>query len=546
MPQDTEHRGFVRSLFEGRLETAGILPFPHPDPETLEMAEEVAKMLGDWAAKAIDPARVDRDKAIPEEIIEGVAELGLFGLIIPEEHGGAGCGHYAYSRMMEVFTNRCTSCVTLLGAHLGIGIKALLLYGTPEQKERWLPKLAAGELIAAFGLSEAGAGSDPASLRTTADPLPDGSWKLNGRKMWITNGGVASLFTIFARTPHPEDPDAELMRRPISAFVVLREMDGVSTGLPEDKMGQRGSSVTDVLLEDVVVPADHLLGGEGQGFKIAMNVLNSGRHGIAAGSMGHARLARELAVAHAAEREQFGRPIGSFGMVQEMLAAMDADLYTMEAGVRLTVGLADGGEHESMLEAACAKTFATERLWTIANDALQVAGGIGYTREYAFERIVRDARVNTIFEGTNQVLRMMVGAEGLRTLLKGTARDSESAPRLDGVHPDFEWEQQVVESLVPLFTERARGAVERHGKRVRGAQLVLKRLTDMAVALFGACAVLSYVTSRIESGTAAEGEADLARLACRRLEGDFRRTLAEDDAQHDELIATVSKRMTGL
>ena len=161
MSENAPPQKFVRSLFEGRLETAGILPFPHPDPEAFEMAEDVAKMTADWAADAIDPAEIDRTKKIPDEIVTGIAELGLFGLIIPEEYGGAGCGHYAYSRMMETVTNRCASSVTLLGAHLGIGMRGVLLFGTDEQKERWLPWLATGELIAAFALTEAGAGSDP-------------------------------------------------------------------------------------------------------------------------------------------------------------------------------------------------------------------------------------------------------------------------------------------------------------------------------------------------------------------------------------------------
>jgi len=546
MPDTPKPQKFVRSLFEGRLETGGILPFPHPEPEAFEMAEDIAKMVADWAADAIDPAEIDRSKKIPDEIVEGIAELGLFGLIIPEEYGGAGCGHYAYSRMMETVTNRCASSVTLLGAHLGIGMRGLLLFGTPDQKERWLPRLATGELIAAFALTEAGAGSDPASLRAVADRLPDGSWKLNGRKMWITNGGYASFFTVFARTPRPEKPDAELMERPISAFVVLRDQPGVTSGAPEQKMGHRGSSVTDLVLEDVTIPADHLLGPEGGGFKVAMNILNAGRHGLAACCLGQARLAREYAVAHAVERVQFRQPIGRFGMVQEMLAAMDADIYTMEAGIRLTVGLADREEHEHMLETACCKMFATERLWQVANDALQIAGGIGFSREYPFERIVRDARVNTIFEGTNQVLRMMVGNQGLRAILAGEATEPDGSVRYEGVHPDFEAEASTVASLVPLFGERVCAGVERHGGAVRGAQLTLRRLVDMAIALYSSCAVLSYVTSHIETNDLAEGEENVARLACRRLEQDFRRALAEDENEHDELVAAVANGMTRL
>jgi acyl-CoA dehydrogenase family member 9 len=546
MPEPTGTHQFVRALFEGRLETEGILPFPHPDPEAKETAESVVSMLDDWAEATIDAAAIDRARELPPEIKEGLIELGMTGLTIDEEYGGAGCGQYAYARMMETLTRHCTSSVTILGAHLGIGIKALQLFGTPEQKARWLPQLASGELIAAFALTEPGAGSDPASLRTVADRLSDGSWKLNGTKMWITNGGIANYFTVFARTPHPDLPDAELLERPISAFAVLREMPGVSSGPPEHKMGQCGSSTTDVILENVVLPADHLLGPEGEGFKVAMHVLNSGRHGIASGSMGQAKLARNLARAHAIERVQFGRPIASFGMVQEMLAAMEADIYTMEAGCWLTSGLADRGEHDFMLESACCKLFATERLWQIVNDALQIAGGIGFTKEYAFERIVRDARVNTIFEGTNEVLRMMVGAQGLRALVKGEAVEPGGPEAYGGVHPDFGAEAKAFEELVPLLGERARVAVKRHGKAVRGAQFVLRRLTDMAIALFSLAAVLSRITSSLATSEVDQQEIAVARLACKRLEGDFRDAHSEDLAAHDELVTAVAKGMTGI
>src|SRR6185503_8684757 len=325
------------------------------------------------------------------------------------------------------------------------------------------PKLASGERIAAFALTEAGAGSDAAALATRAEPLADGSWKLNGRKIWITNGGIANGFTVFARTPDPARPAAKFMEWPISAFWVERERAGLSTGKPEDKMGLCGSSTTEVALEDVIVPPEALVGPRGEGFKVALNVLNSGRHGLAACCIGQAKLARSLALKHAAERVQFGQPIERFGMVQELLAGMEADLYAMEAATYLTAGLMDA-KRETMLEAACCKMHATERLWQIANDALQVTGGTGFMREYPYERILRDARINMIFEGTNQVLRMMLVGQGLRGMELGAPA---LAPALAGVHPSLAAERHAVEELVALFASRARAFAAAHGRDVR-------------------------------------------------------------------------------
>ena len=535
--------GFVRGFFHGRVRPDRIFPFPVPDAEVLETTDEVASMVAEWAQDAIDPVAIDENKAIPEEVIDGLRELGLFGLTIDDSFGGVGMGQYAYARVMEAVSHRCASTVTVLGAHLGIGMKGLSLYGTDEQKAKWMPDLASGAKLAAFALTEASAGSDAAALRTTADPVEGGRWKLNGRKVWITSANIAGHLTVFARTPHPSNPDAPLMERPISAFFIPADAPGVTVGAPEDKMGLRGSCTTEVGLEDVVVDGDCLLGEEGKGFKVALNVLNAGRHGLAGCCIGQAKLARELALAHANEREQFGQPIVRFGMMRELLAGMEADIYAMEAGTWLTASLIDRGEKDIMLESACCKMFATEALWRIANDALQVTGGTGFMREYPYERIVRDARINMIFEGTNQVLRMMLVGQGLRGMdLAGEAQPAS----LDGVHADFQAEREAIEALLPEFASRARSFAAAHGRDVRDAQLPLRRLADMAVALFGACAVLSRASAAVEKGgdaSALERERDVARLACLRLTTDARKAMVEDDRADDDLLSRVAERM---
>ncbi len=534
---------FVRALFAGRLESAALFPYPEQDRETAETTEAIVASVAEWAAQALDPEKIDHEKRIPKEVVDGLCALGLFGLTIPEEYGGAGQGQVTYARVMETVAHRCASTVTVLGAQLGIGMKALVLYGTPAQKAHWLPKLASGERIAAFALTESGAGSDAAALATRAEPLPDGSWRLNGRKIWITNGGIANGFTVFARTPDPARPTAKFPEWPISTFWVERERKGLTTGKPEDKMGLCGSSTTEVALEDVIVPAEALIGPRGEGFKVALNVLNSGRHGLAACCIGQAKLARDLAVKHARERVQFGRPIAQFGMVQELLAGMQADLYAMEATTYLTAGLMDA-KRETMLEAACCKLHATERLWQIANDALQVTGGTGFMREYPYERILRDARINMIFEGTNQVLRMMLAFQGLRSLARGEIASASGPAKLEGVPSALAAEREELAALVPHFGARCRVALERHGERVREAQFTLHRLADMAAALFVSAAALSRASASHARGALDDGELDLARLASRRAFKDFQRASHEEAHPDDELVERVASRMT--
>jgi len=529
--------GFVRGLFAGRLESSALFPYPYPSGEAAETTAAIVESVTQWAEAAIDPVAIDREKRIPASVIAGLRELGLLGLTLPEEHGGAGQGQVTYARVMEAVAHRCASTVTVLGAQLGIGSKALVLFGSEAQKARWLPALASGEALAAFALTEAGAGSDAGALATRAEPQPDGSWKLDGRKLWITNGGFARYFTVFARTPDPARPEAKPSEWPISCFWVERGP-GLTTGNPEDKMGLTGSSTTDVLLEDVLVPAEALIGVRGEGFKIALSVLNAGRHGLAACCLGQGRLARDLAWRHAQERVQYGRPIARFGMVQELLAGMDADLYAIEAVTYLAAGLIDA-KCETMLEAACCKLFATERLWSIANDALQVTGGTGFMREYPYERILRDARINLIFEGTNQVLRMMLGFQGLRSLARGELAAPEGPVSLDGVHALFAAERTELEALVAVFSARCKAANVVHGDKVRDAQFTLHRIADMATALFVASAVLSRASADEERGVNSARSRDLARLACRRAFRDFRVALLDEERPLDELVERV-------
>ena len=287
----------------------------------------------------------------------------------------------------------------------------------------------------------------------------------------------------------------------------------------ENKMGLKGSSTCEVAFDEVVVPANDLIGPRGGGFKVALNTLNTGRHGLAACCIGQAKLASELALAQATERVQFGQSIAKFGLIQEMLAGMQADIYAMEAGTHLAAGLIDRGEEDYLLESAACKIFATERLWTLANDALQVAGGIGFMKEYPFERIVRDARINLIFEGTNQILRTLVAGQGLRPFLKDAALelDPEELATAADFAPALEASATRALELAEALGQRTRARAAAGLRDLLRDQPAMARLSEAATALYTAFAVLSRATGELAAGVPDEAAlADLANLAARR------------------------------
>lgn len=509
----------VRSLFLGRVPAASFLPFPAPDAETKETTEEIVEMVEAWAADAIDPAAIDANKSIPKEVIDGLAELGLLGLIVPDDFGGVGMGQYTYSRVMEAVANRCASTVTVVGGHMGLCMKPVLLFGDDEQKARWLPAFASGEALGSFALTEAGAGSDAGGLRSNAVLQDDGSWKLSGTKCMITNAGFATVFAVFARTPDPENPDAALLDRPISCFYVDAKAAGVTVSAEENKMGLCGSSTCEVAFDEVIVPAGDLIGERGKGFKIALVTLNTGRHGLAACCIGQAKLATDLAFTQATERKQFGKQIAKFGLIQEMLAGMRADVYAMEAGTHLAAGLIDRGESDYLLESACCKIFATERLWTLANDALQVAGGMGFMREYPFERIVRDARINLIFEGTNQILRTLIAGQGLRPFFKEVESETATQAQASDFAPQLKVEAEAALAMAEKLGKNTRRLAVENVRTILRDQPTQARLSETAVALYTAFAILAKATGELaaeSNETRATEIANLARLSVRR------------------------------
>ncbi|HYG69273.1 MAG TPA: acyl-CoA dehydrogenase family protein, partial [Anaeromyxobacteraceae bacterium] len=362
---DKKTASFMQSLCTGEIEEEILLPYPEPKTPEKETLHAILRTLESMLAGREAEFRAWDEKAeMPASFLEELREAGLFSLVVPEEYGGMGLGATAYSRVMQELGKYDESIALTVGAHSSIGMRGLLLFGTKEQKERFFPKLATGEMIAAFCLTEPGAGSDAAGIKTTA--VRDGDeWVLNGEKLWITNGGIADFFTVFAKTSLEG-------RGHITAFIVTRDMKGVSTGPHEHKMGIRASSTTTVVLEDVRVPAANVLGEVGKGFKVAMRILNAGRTGLGGGCVGGMKALIGAATGQAKERQQFGKPIASYAMIQQKIGQMVVDCYASESVVNMVAGLVDRGFEDYAVEAAISKVFSTEALWRTVDDAMQI------------------------------------------------------------------------------------------------------------------------------------------------------------------------------
>src|SRR5580692_6611289 len=542
----------AKGLIAGHIVEDSLFPYPRlrdKDREVLGMMIEAIDAFLDPYKE--DFKRWDREAAQPAEFIQGLRDLGLFGLIIPEEHGGLGLSNAGYARVLSQTSTHDSSVSLTIGAHSSIGMKGILLFGTADQKARYLPKLASGEMIAAFCLTESGAGSDAASIRTHAVKNPDGSWTLNGEKIWITNGGIADLYTVFART----SSDAGK----ITAFVVEAQWPGVSHGQHEDKMGIRASSTTTVNFADVQVPAANVLDVEGKGFKVAMAILNNGRTGLGGGAVGGMKALIALSSAQAQNRKQFNRPIAEFGLIREKISQMTLDCFAAESVVWMVAHYIDSGNEDYSVEAAISKVFASEALQRSAYEALQIAAGSGFMRDYPYEQITRDCRILTIFEGTNEVLRLYIALSGLKDLgkslgdmkaavddifnnfIKGFGVLTEYAEKrltqATGMGRDkIEWPLEgalreaadVYERYTLELAKASEYVLRKYGKSVADRQHDRKRIADIGIDLFVGLCVLSRAASLREApgdeGTQAIAIARVfAQQAKRRMAANVRR-----------------------
>ncbi len=374
-----------------------------------EMELDIINMLEDFCVNEVKPlaAELDEQERFPTETLEKLSEMGMMGMYIPEEYGGAGLSYNTYTAANEIFNKYCASTGCMFEVHGSLVTWPLLTYGTEEQKQKYLPKMASGEMLGAFGLTEPGAGSDASGQKTTAVDNGD-HWLLNGTKCFITNGYYASLYLVFAMT------DKEKGTKGISAFLVEKGTPGFSFGTKEKKMGIHGTATYELVFEDVKLPKDALLGKVGEGFKIAMSTLDGGRISIAAQGVGIAQGALNELIPVIKARKQFGRSIASFQNTQFKVAEMQTEIDA----ARLLVYRASQMKQDHkpcVKEAAMAKYYATKTANDVARMCLQLAGGIGFTREYPFERFMRDAKITEIYEGTNEIQRIIISGEmGIR------------------------------------------------------------------------------------------------------------------------------------
>jgi alkylation response protein AidB-like acyl-CoA dehydrogenase len=459
----------------------------------------IGQTAAEFVANEVVPALPELDRKnwdVARRLVERAGALGLVGTDTPEEYGGVGLDKAAAVIVCDAIGDGA-SFSTTFGAQSGLSIIPILCFGTDAQKKKYLPRITSGETIGAYCLSESGSGSDALAARTRATRLPDGNWSLTGEKLWITAGGFADLFIVFAKV------DGDLF----SAFIVERAFSGVSTGKEEHKMGLHGSSTTAVILQDARVPADNLLGEVGKGHKIAFNVLNYGRFKLGAMCTGGARAALSDAAKYATTRRQFGRPIAGFGAIRQKLADMAIRLYAAESMLIRTAGLLDDRLHggstgiamaaaleEFAIEASLLKVACSEMIDFVVDENVQIHGGNGYVSDYAAERRYRDARVNRIFEGTNEINRLLVPAMILKRNQKGDLALTyamEEARRLPSAP---------VTSLRRAALMALELATRTWGDKLEQEQEALMALSDLLMAAFSADTAMTRAAQAREAG----------------------------------------------
>ncbi len=404
--------GFAKGLFFGHFNAPLLFPYPEVKKEEAPVVAQAVYEVRHYFDEHVDAAAIDRNAEIPGEVIAGLGRIGVLGMTAPKEYGGRDLSQLAYTRIMEIIGGHCAGTAVFVNAHHSIGIRALLLFGTKEQKDRWLPPLVSGEKLAAFALTETEAGSDASNVQTTATPTPDGTaYVLNGTKRWITNGGIAQVLTVMARTPG----SAADRKKEITAFLVTPDMPGFEVVEQRmEKVGIRGTATGRLAFHDMVVPIENVLGKVGKGLRVALTVLDFGRTTFGASCTGAAKTCLRLAATHAKKRVQFQQALSEFELVKKKIAYMAAHVFAMEATTAECAGFIDRGFEDYMLETAMLKVWSTDALWLIVNDALQIYGGKGYFCDEPLERMMRDARINTIGEGANDVLRAFIAMVGIK------------------------------------------------------------------------------------------------------------------------------------
>src|SRR5437879_3799843 len=545
---------FASNLFIGRYDFDRIYPYPAQSAEDRAAGESFLQNLETYLRDYVDPDEIDRTGEIPPENFAGLAQIGAFGIKVPQKYGGLGLSQYNYGRAAVLLGSWDGNVAALVSAHQSIGVaQPLLLFGTEEQKQKYLPRVAGGE-ISAFALTEIHAGSDPATLSLKAEPSEDGSkFVLNGEKLWCTNGVKAGVLVVMARTPSKMVGGKE--RKQITAFIVDVDTPGLEIAYRCRFMGLRALYNAVVKFTDVRVPRENIISKEGAGLKVALTTLNTGRLTLPAACVGLSKRLLEISRKWAGERIQWGVPIGQHAAIAGKIAEMAGNVFAMEAMTFLSSSLLDRKAGDLRIETAMCKMWATETTWKIADDAMQVRGGRGYETAdslagrgeppIAVERFLRDCRVNTIFEGSSEIMRLFIAREALDPHLKvGGAIFNTQLPmserakavftsgkfyagwyprqwllngagKIDNLHSDL---QRHVDYAARTSKRLARGlfhAMARFGPKLDREQLLLARFVGIATELFAISATCSFAQHKINNGAPADEVLSLADYFCR-------------------------------
>lgn len=558
-----EEQSFMKALFFGVIAEDAIFPFPsRPDDERRALhgtVDEVARFLDE----RVDSDAIDAEGRIDAASLDGARALGLFGLAVSPEHGGSFSSTTAHARVIEEIAARDASLAMLLVAHGALGSGALIAFGTQAQKQRYLPRLARGELVGAFALTERASGADAGAIRTYAELEPgEHAYRLTGTKPWVMNGDVGSLVTVFARTSRADEG-----HKPRLTALLVERGEGVTTGSRRETLGLRGLGITKLEFDGVRVPVEQQLEEPGHGFKVAMEVLNDARPIIAAAMVGQARSSLNLALERLSRRRSFGRVIGQFPLLKDKLARMMADLYAIESMTYLTTGLIDRGMPDYSLESAICRVAGAEALWRIVNDATAIAAGGGYLQGHPLERRLRDARGAFFIDGTNETLRCFIALAGMQGpgqrlsevvgamrepvkgfgLLRGFAvrkvREALRRERVTRAHPLLAREAVMLEEGVDALAKVVERVLREHRAEIAEEQYAQLRIANVAIDLYALAACLSRATLTIEKHgeVGARRELDLvtmfATAASGRIDANLRRLEENDDQLRKEIAA---------
>jgi alkylation response protein AidB-like acyl-CoA dehydrogenase len=561
-------QSFTRGIFAGVVLDSLLFPYPRSlddrRPEEARTVRRLIKELRGLDGDLIDSAKFDEEETIPENVIRAFAEIGMLGLTIPKKYGGLELSSSAYARVFETLSAIDGSLAVMVGVHCGLGSKAIVLHGNDAQKERYLPPLARGDFLAAYALTEPDVGSDAQNIKTTATLAKDGShWRLNGRKIWIGNGQRAGVIATFAQTVVQRR--GETVLRP-TAFLIRPDMPGFRVVETVHKLGIRGSTQAELSYEALEVPTDHVLGSVGRGFNVAVHVLNAGRLTLAAGCTGATKRTLTEMTVYGEQRVQFGHPLADFEITQRKLSRIASDIYASDAMLGVLASLVDRGDNDFSLEAACAKVFASEMVWRAADDMVQLAGGRGYVKPYPYERMLRDSRINRIFEGANEVLRLFIAlngvqapAEALKEIGSALRRPLRNLGLLSGyatsrvklrlgqtstldidLHDRLKKHKEYFERHVSDLGSATDKAILRHREKIVDSQLVLERLANMAIDLFATACVIARTQSLIDDRGVEECEREitLCDLFCIEAGRRFRSERTQLDGREDHVDDT--------